>query len=74
MLGPAETAGVSKHGSLVSTQRAPTDNLLLAALSSEDRLRLLADTTAIDLSLSETLTRPVIAFATSTFPSTASSR
>ena len=37
------------------TPRVPTENLLLAALSSEDRTRLLGNTAAIDLSLSETL-------------------
>jgi len=36
-------------------KRAPTENLLLAALSDEDRLRLLGDGPSIDLSLSETL-------------------
>jgi len=39
----------------VPTKRAPIKNRLLAALSSEDRLRLLGDTAALDLNLSETL-------------------
>ena len=36
-------------------KRAPSENLLLAALSNEDRLRLLGDSVAIDLRLEETL-------------------
>jgi CRP-like cAMP-binding protein len=36
-------------------KRAPTENLLLAAMSAEDRLRLLGDGPSIDLTLFETL-------------------
>ena len=53
-----ETAGVNKNGFPVPTLRAPTDNLLLAALSAEDRMRLLGDTAIIDLNLSQTLNEP----------------
>lgn len=40
------------------SKRVPPENLLLAALSAEDRLRLLGDDSPIDLSLSETLNEP----------------
>jgi CRP-like cAMP-binding protein len=40
---------------LSTTKRAPDGNLLLAALSAEDRLRLLGDHSPVDLGLSETL-------------------
>jgi CRP-like cAMP-binding protein len=36
-------------------KRAPSENLLLAALSAEDRLRLLGDSPSVDLILSQTL-------------------
>jgi len=47
--------GASNHGTFVPIKRAPSENLLLAAMSNEDRLRLLGDSVAIDLRLDETL-------------------
>jgi len=44
-----------KYGTFVPIKRAPTENLLLAALSAEDRRRLLGDCVASDLRLDETL-------------------
>ncbi len=41
-----------------TNKRAPPENLLLAALSAEDRQRLLGDAAPIDLSLAETLSEP----------------